>query len=165
MPKPHALLRDASHGGWIALAGDAYRFLARGEDTDGALAVLEAVIPPGGGPPPHTHTHEDESFFVIEGEVTFRVAGERRTLSPGGFVMAPRGVSHAFRNESTLPARMLIQWSPAGLERMFDEVGWRIADAHSPPPASLEQIEKLMAAAPSYGIAIHTAGGPSSLSE
>ena len=64
-------------GRTIAVVGDVYRFLATGEDTNGKYAIWEALVPPGGGPPPHVHSREEEGFYILEGEITFTVNGER----------------------------------------------------------------------------------------
>src|SRR5438874_4823008 len=85
--------------------------------------MWEAVVPPGGGPPPHVHSREEEGFYVLEGEVTFRVGEERFVATAGTFANMPVGTPHSFRNEGSHPARMLISVAPAGLERMFFEVG------------------------------------------
>ncbi|NNM31739.1 MAG: cupin domain-containing protein [Gemmatimonadetes bacterium] len=105
-------------------AGDAYRFLATGAETGGAYFMLEATVPPGGGPPPHIQTREEEGFYVLEGTVEF-LAGEGRKLSagPGTMIHVPRGVLHSFRNQTDEVARMLIWFAPAGIEQMFLEVG------------------------------------------
>ena len=71
------ILRTPQEGRTIAVVGDLYRFLATGDETNGKYAMLEAIVPPGGGPPPHTHSREVESFFILEGEITFTV-GETR---------------------------------------------------------------------------------------
>ena len=56
------VLKKNSEGRTVGVVGDIYRFLAVGEDTDGRYAVWEAIVPPGGGPPPHVHSREEESF-------------------------------------------------------------------------------------------------------
>ena len=70
-------IRTAAEGRTIAVVGDVYSFLATGDDTDGKYAMFEAIVPPGGGPPPHVHSREEEGFYVLEGAVTLRV-GEQR---------------------------------------------------------------------------------------
>src|SRR5437764_1283864 len=69
------VIRKPADGRAIAVVGDVYRFLATGEDTDGKYALWEATVPPGGGPPPHVHSREEEGFYVLEGEITFRAGG------------------------------------------------------------------------------------------
>ena len=65
-------VREPDEGESVSLVGDVYRFLATGDETDGRYAMLEAIVPPGGGPPPHIHSREEESFYVLEGEITFQ---------------------------------------------------------------------------------------------
>ena len=148
-------LRKPTEGRTIAVVGDVYRFLAVAEDTNGKYALWEAVVPPGGGPPPHVHSREEEGFYILEGEITFQIGEERLVAGPGTFANMPVGTPHGFRNESDKPARMLISVAPAGLEEMFFEVGVPVEQgATTAPPPSKEEIEKLLAVAPKYGIEI-----------
>ena len=112
-------LRTPADGRTIAVVGDVYRFLATGEDTNGKYAIWEAIVPPGGGPPPHVHSREEEGFYILEGEITFQINDERVVATAGMFANMPVGTQHSFKNESTLPAKMLISVAPAGLEQMF----------------------------------------------
>src|SRR5213080_580593 len=152
-------LRKLGEGRTIAVVGDVYRFLATGEDTNGKYALWEAVVPPGGGPPPHVHSREEEGFYVLEGEITFFIGEQRLVASAGMFANMPVGTPHSFKNESGKPARMLISVAPAGLEKMFFEVGVPLAEGSTTalPPTKAE-IEKLLAVAPGYGITILLAG-------
>ncbi len=148
-------LRKPAEGRTIAVVGDVYRFLATGDDTDGKYAMWEAVVPPGGGPPPHVHSREEEGFCVLEGEVTLHVGDERVVVTAGTFANVPVGTAHSFKNEGSRPAKMLISVAPAGLERMFFEVGVPLADgATTALPPTGEEIEKLLKVAPNYGIEI-----------
>ena len=148
-------LRTPGEGRTIAVVGDVYRFLATGEDTDGKYAIWEAIVPPGGGPPPHVHSREEEGFYVLEGEITFRVGDEVTVATAGMFANMPVGKPHSFKNESGTTARMLISVAPAGAEQMFFEVGVPVAPGTTTaaPPTKAE-IDKLLAAAPRYGIEI-----------
>ena len=110
-------------------------------------------MPPGGGPPAHFHTREEEGFYIIEGEIAFQIGDQRIIASAGMFANMPVGTPHSFKNESDRPARMLITMSPAGLERGFFEVGTPLPDgATTGLPPTKEQIERLMAIAPKYGV-------------
>lgn len=140
-------------GRMVALAGDVYTLKLSAADTGGRCAVLEFVVPPGGGPAPHAHTREDEAFYVYEGEVTFTVGGQTSTLGPGGFTCPPRGVTHQFKNNGTVPAKMVVVLTPAGGEEMFFEVGTPWDDVtRSPGPPTPDEIARIKAAAPKYGI-------------
>jgi quercetin dioxygenase-like cupin family protein len=148
-------LRKSGEGRTVAVVGDVYRFLATGEDTNGKYTLCEAIVPPGGGPPPHVHSREEEGFYILEGEITFTVNGERVMAKAGMFANMPVGTPHSFKNESDKPARMLISVAPAGLEQMFFEVGLPLAEgATTALPPTKEEIEKLLAVAPNYGIEI-----------
>ncbi|MGH7163691.1 MAG: quercetin 2,3-dioxygenase [Planctomycetota bacterium] len=131
----------------IHVLSDLYTFKASAKDTGGAYLLLEAVVPPGGGTPPHVHRREDEAFYVLDGELTFRVGGEAIVARPGHFVHAPRDVPHQFTNTGKKPARALVWATPAGIEGFFLEVG-------SPPGAAPLDAQRVLAAAPKYGIEI-----------
>ncbi len=103
-------------------AGDEYRVLATGDDTAGDYFIMEAAVPPGGGPPLHIQTRQEEAFYVLEGEVVFRADGERIVAGPGVYLNIPRDVPHRFENESDATVRMLIVFAPAGIERMFERM-------------------------------------------
>lgn len=142
-------------GRTIAVVGDVYRFLATGKDTNGKYALWEAIVPPGGGPPPHVHSREEEGFFILEGEITFTVNEEKIVAKAGTFANMPVGTPHSFKNESSQTAKMLISVAPAGLEQMFFEVGVPLAEgALTALPPSHEEIEKLLKIASKYGVEI-----------
>ena len=148
-------LRTPTEGRTIAVVGDVYRFLATGDDTHGTYATWEAIVPPGGGPPPHVHSREEEGFYILEGEITLQAGDQRIVATAGMFVNMPIGMPHSFKNESSKPAKMLIMIAPAGLENMFFEVGVPLADGStSALPPTQEEIEKLLKVAPKYGIEI-----------
>jgi hypothetical protein len=67
------VIRKPAQGRTVAVVGDVYRFLATGEDTNGKYALWEALVSPGGGPPPHVHSREEEGFFVLEGDITLQI--------------------------------------------------------------------------------------------
>src|SRR5947209_16631873 len=151
----HPVLNAPPQGRTIAVVGDVYRFLATGEDTNGKYALLEALVGPGGGPPPHVHSREEEGFYVLEGEITLTIGEKRLVASAGMFANMPVGTPHSFKNEGSQPARMLISVAPAGLERMFFEFGVPLPEGSTTAlPPTKEEIEKLLAVAPSYGIEI-----------
>ena len=149
------LIRQPNDGQTIAVVGDVYRFLATGDETGGRYALWDALVPPGGGPPPHVHSREEEGFYVLEGEITFRIGDERIVAGPGTFANVSIGTPHSFRNETDKPARMLIQVAPAGLERMFLEVGQAVpVGTTSAAPPTKEELALLKETAPRYGVQI-----------
>ncbi|MBO3748450.1 cupin domain-containing protein [Streptosporangiaceae bacterium NEAU-GS5] len=101
-------------------AGGPAVFKARGKDTGGSFTALENEIAPLQGPPLHRHPGEDEMYYVLDGLLRF-VAGEREfEAATGGFVFIPRGTPHCFQNVGAAPARLLVMFTPSGMERFFE---------------------------------------------
>ena len=134
-----------------------------GRETDGAYAMWEDTVPPGGGPPPHVHGREAEDFYVLEGELEIIRPGQSSLrATAGSYVHTPAGVAHTFRNAGTRAARMLVVAAPAGMEDFFAEIGVPVegvrADdvarpvAGGPPPP--EVLRRLLDAAARHGITI-----------
>lgn len=138
---------------WVL--GDLYTFKAVGEETGQAYALIEIVVQPQSGTPPHIHTHEDEAFYVLKGECEFQLGEETVVPPPGTFLHSPKGQMHRFKNIGLQPAILLCWCTPAGLEKFFAEVGVPAADPLAPPmPVSPADIEKVLATAPKYGLEI-----------
>ena len=97
-------------------------YLARGEETSGSLLVADVGVPPGDGPPLHRHTREDETIYVLEGDLRIKLGDELSAAPPGSFVFIPRGVAHTFQNVGKQPGRMLLTFAPAGMEAFFDRL-------------------------------------------
>src|SRR3954451_22122222 len=118
----------------LAVVGDTYTVLVSGEQTDGGFAMLDMLIPPGGGPPPHRHNFE-ECFRVLAGaiEVQLRDLPPVR-LEAGDCANIPANAPHAFRNPADAPTRLLRTVAPAGLERFFAEFGDPVSSQTSPAP-------------------------------
>lgn len=94
----------------------------RDADTRGSYSIHENTIPPGSpGPRPHIHRNHDEAFYVLDGELTVRV-GPRTIVAPAGsFVVVPRGSVHQPSNPGTRPTRVLLFFSPGGMDGFFEE--------------------------------------------
>lgn len=133
--------------------GDLYAYLVTGEQSGGALFAMEGYVPNGAGPPPHIHSREDEAIYVLEGELEVQLGDDVRTASRGDLVWLPKGVPHRFTNVSGKPMRMILSFVPAGIEHFFEEV-FEVAEDRSaePPPVTPELVERLLAAAPRYGL-------------
>jgi quercetin dioxygenase-like cupin family protein len=135
---------------WL-LGHNLITFLAEAEDTEGRFSVLQNYGRKGGEPPPHTHTTEDESFYVIEGEVTVTVGGVVLPAPAGTWITVPRNTTHSYTIESP-DVRMLTMFAPAGFERFFREMSEPAATLTLPPaPAGPPDVERLMAVAQKYG--------------
>jgi quercetin dioxygenase-like cupin family protein len=144
----------ADEGKTLWVADELMTFKAVGEDTGGAYALTDSVVPPGGGPPPHIHHREDEAFWVLEGELEVMVGETTFRAGAGLFVHLPKDIPHTYENVGTGPARFLTLIVPARLEKFFEEVGKPGSDVSSPPPFEEKDIEKLLTVAPKYGAEI-----------
>jgi quercetin dioxygenase-like cupin family protein len=147
-----AFVRDSGAGSTVNVLGVTHIYKATAAETGGSFSLWEAVVPPGTGAPPHTHTREDEAFYVMSGELMIEFEGEPapRRVGPGGFFFGARGRRHAFRNVSDHPARVLILSAPScGLDQMFVELEAATA-------ARMPDIGKLAAICARYGVTIET---------
>src|ERR1700677_4525716 len=110
----------------IGLVGDTYTILVAGKETNGRYSLIDMLVPPGGGPPPHRHDFE-EMFTILEGEIEATFRGAKSVVRAGETVNIPANAPHAFRNRSEQPARLLCICPPAGLEEFFMAVGIPVA--------------------------------------
>jgi quercetin dioxygenase-like cupin family protein len=147
------LYRPAGTGATFLGPGDLYRFLVTGAESGSAYFAMEAFVPPGGGPPPHIHRNEDETFYIVEGTMDFLLCDEHVTGGPGDFVNVPRGTVHRFHNGGTTPSRMILTFSPANMEHFFEET---LERALGPDQTVVDNIDEVaaryVAAAPKYGL-------------
>jgi quercetin dioxygenase-like cupin family protein len=137
---------------WVL--GDLYTFKLAAEDTGGSFALIEIEVQPQNGPPPHIHHREDESFYVLEGEFSFLHGDLTFKATAGSFVYIPKGALHTFKNVGTSQGRLLVIITPAGFEKLFEEIGEPAIDKSSPPPFNPATVEKLLALAPKYHLEI-----------
>jgi quercetin dioxygenase-like cupin family protein len=133
----------------LSVVGDTYRVVITGEQTGGAFAVIDMLVPPGGGPGPHSHAGMQESFYVLAGEIAVRTKRQSYTAKPGSFVSIPLGgVVHSFKNTAANPAHLLCVVVPAGLEALFKEIGQSVPAGTFLParplgPAELKQLTQI----------------------
>lgn len=132
--------------------GDRLNFLITGAETGGAFFMAEAWVAPGGGPPPHVHAREDESFYLQQGTLAIQAGGRALTASAGDFIHLPRGVVHSFKNVGQENAKMLVVVTPAGLENFFAETFYPAADVADIPQMGEALLGRVMKAAPKYGL-------------
>jgi mannose-6-phosphate isomerase-like protein (cupin superfamily) len=117
--------------------------LAGQQQTGGSVAFLNHPLAARAlGSPVHTHAHEDEWSYVLEGEVGVELDGRTSVAGPGDLVLKPRGVPHAFWNASDAPARILEVVTPAGFEGYFERLGELLA---VPGPPDLDALQAVAA--------------------
>ncbi|HEY5024148.1 MAG TPA: quercetin 2,3-dioxygenase [Acidimicrobiales bacterium] len=147
-------LLDADQGEALWFAESLLTYKATGAQTSGQLALAEVRAPRGAGSPRHRHEHEDEAWYILDGELTFWLGDQQRTATGGTFVFGPRGVAHRFRVDSA-QAHFLLLLTPAGFEEFTRTCGWPATALTMPPPGlPPRDAGELATAAHAHGIDI-----------
>lgn len=148
--------RARGEGRTYRLITDIHTFKATGDETNGAFAVTEITAQPDFGPPPHTHTREDESFYVLEGE--FEVSLDNGTpfvVTAGSFVHLPKGVLHTHKATGSGPARVLAIYVPAGVEQFIAEAGQLASESQAPAGLpDMSELQRIIGVAAKYGVTV-----------
>ncbi len=130
-----AVVRLAADGATAApspVLGGGTVWQVAGDETRGAYTIYDSVVPPGFRVPLHLHENEEEAFYIIAGECTFRLGAEMVRATAGSFVLVPRGMPHNQNHTGQTDTRRLILFSPPGLERYFAELA-ALAQSGSAP--------------------------------
>jgi quercetin dioxygenase-like cupin family protein len=122
-----------------------------GKQTGGSFALIEDRLPAGRDTPYHLHQHEDETFHLLEGEMTFFSGSDKFTAGAGSTVFLPRGIPHGFRANTA--GRVLILTTPSGFDDFVREVGTPATSLVIPEPQQPD-VPKLVTVAAKYGIEI-----------
>lgn len=139
----------------IWFLGERVVIKASSAQTGGAYSLIEDLVAPGGEPPPHLHTREDEAFYLLEGELAGFCGDQSFTATPGSFVLLPRGVMHGWKVVSPTPARFLALFTPGGFEGFFIDGGEPARAATPPPPPDgPPDLPRVMALAAKYGLEV-----------
>jgi mannose-6-phosphate isomerase-like protein (cupin superfamily) len=146
--KPQAFEVNHTKGRAYWGMGILWTMLATAEDTDGKYSCIEELIPYGPSAAPHIHEAADESFYIIEGEMTFFIKDRPIKAIAGSFVSVPRGTKHAFQIDSET-VRLINTYVPAGFEHIIMATTIPAEERTLPPAAmplpDLEQTNKAMA--------------------
>lgn len=126
--------------------------LISAKDTNGAFSLTHGFEIQGLEPPPHTHTREDESFYVMQGEMNFFVGDKTFNAKTGDWVFLPRNIQHTFQ-VVTPTAEVLINLTPGGFENFFIEMSEPAQALVIPPkPAGPPDVQKIIEISSKYGI-------------
>lgn len=120
-----------------------------GDDTEGALTVIELRVPAGFEGPPHIHHDDHQTDHILEGELVYTVGEDTMTVGEGSIVHCPKGVPHSFRNESDEEAVVLDWLHPAGHDEFMARTADRLEDPDDPPELDMQRVQEL---APEYGM-------------
>ena len=134
-----SFFRPTDTGTILMGPGDVYTILASSAETNGDYIALEPLVPPDGGPPPHIHHDQIETFFILEGEMEITVGGQVYEAKAGDFVHVSKNTPHCFKNQSRTTTKMVFTFVPAGdIEEFFRESFKETTDRHDieilPPP-------------------------------
>jgi len=144
----------ADEGPSISMVGDTYRIIVKGEQTNDAYALIDMLIPPGGGPPPHSHVTFQESFYILDGQIEVITKEKKYIATKGSYVNIPfYGPVHKFINKTDKNAHILCLLTPAGMEKMFEEIGKPVAANTFLPPSQMtpEELKQIQSIAEKYG--------------
>lgn len=149
-PIATARLGRATLSNSVWYRGQLVTFLTIGEDTAGRCALLRVHGSQGGGQEWHYHTGEDETIYVLTGELIVSAGGEELHACPGDAVTIPRGLEHSIRHD-TAEVLFLLQFSPAGLERYFHEMSEPAEYLGLPPRPAPPDGVRMVETAARYG--------------
>jgi quercetin dioxygenase-like cupin family protein len=138
----------------VNVAGSRYVVLAMAPETNNAYSAFEIFVPPNAGTPLHAHSNEEEVFYVVRGKLRFQVGDAIVEYGQGSLVHAAKNVPHLFANTGNEEAVMIVITKPGGIEKFFLEIGTEIGATDIPVAPSREEIEKILARAPVYGITV-----------
>lgn len=126
---------------------------ALGNETGGSYSLFEEVIYPGQGLPRHVHTMEDETWYMLEGELMWDLGGREFHGKKGSFIHLPRFIPHSFKNKSKKPARMVLMFAPGGVEQWYLDVGEKASDLKAMPPRVTHEVfSQALCRGKEYGI-------------
>jgi quercetin dioxygenase-like cupin family protein len=125
-------------------------FLAIGDDTDGRFALLRVHGIQGAELPAHYHLGEDQTIYLLHGEMTVYAGGEELHACPGDTVTIPRGLEHTVRND-TKEVTFRLQFSPAGFERYFHDMSGPAEYLGLPPNPAPPDHTRMVTTAARYG--------------
>jgi len=132
---------DPGQGRSVSLRGTRVEFKVESDSAEGA-SLSEWNALPGFDTGLHVHERLEETWFVLSGELDFRVGDQTFTAGPGATVFVPPHVPHAFANRSEADATFLLTLSPPGHDRYFDELADILAVDGPPDPNTIAELRK-----------------------
>ncbi len=154
VPSTTSFLLSPSEGEKIWITGDTLWFKATSAETRGAYTVIEVISLPGNGPPPHLHENEDESIYVIDGEFEILLGAKTMRAEPGAFVFVPKRTVHRFRCIGDGPGKVLVHFTPGGIEGFFREAGVPVTNDGPAQSVDIAEITRTEMAGKRYGLRV-----------
>ena len=144
-------LRRPGEGRAVWSLGGRFTIKADGTASEGRFSLIEATAWRSTEPPTHVHQREDEAWYVLDGQMTFRVGDEEFVATAGSFAFAPRGLPHAFTVDVE-PTKVLVLASPAGFEHFALDLGIEAVGDDPPGDLPMPSPEAIAAVSERYGI-------------
>jgi mannose-6-phosphate isomerase-like protein (cupin superfamily) len=143
----------SSHPEFV-LAGVRMKRHLSSEQTNNSFCMFENRSNGPSRTPIHIHAHEDETLFILEGEMSAIISGEENSVRAGESIFLPRGVAHQLANDRGEPAHYLLLCTPGAFEGFVAEGGHALVPGELIHPPSSEDVERMKAAAPRFGITL-----------
>jgi quercetin dioxygenase-like cupin family protein len=144
------VVRRQGEGDAYWMLGGLYELKAGADETGGTSSIFEMTLPAGAGPPPHTHPG-GEAVYVLEGNIRYHIGDDVHEGAPGSFFYIPEGTWENF--EPTTDVRLLVIYTPGGMEEFFEEAGERAPTHELPPPLEgPPDVERLIAIGRKHGL-------------
>eukprot|EP00246_Nothoceros_aenigmaticus_P006358 TRINITY_DN19195_c0_g1_i1.p1 TRINITY_DN19195_c0_g1~~TRINITY_DN19195_c0_g1_i1.p1 ORF type:complete len:184 (-),score=27.85 TRINITY_DN19195_c0_g1_i1:466-1017(-) len=156
LTEPHINIVNAGEGIALWVLGVLVVFKALGNETGGSYSLFEDFVPDGAGPPAHIHTKEDETWYLLDGELYWYVGGKEFHATKGSFIHLPKFVPHTFANKSGKVAHMVLTYAPAGLENWFINNGKAAEDINDfrPPKLTKADVDRAISSGKEYGLIV-----------
>lgn len=145
------VVRQRGEGDAYWVLGGLYEVRVSGAETDGEYTVMEMTVPAGMGPPTHTHPGS-EMVRVLEGSLRLHVGERAVEVGEGGCFFLPGGTLETFEPLSD-EVRLMVVYTPGGIDRFFAEVGEPAARREVPPrPTEPPDLQRITALGERYGM-------------
>ena len=138
----------------FVLAGVVMKRLLSGNQTAGQFCLLENRSDGNTRTPIHVHARDDETIYIVEGELTAAIDGRSRRLTAGESIFLPRGIPHQLMNVSGRPCRYILIGTPALFDRFLEQGGHELQPDEVVGPPTREEVERLREASPRFGITL-----------
>ncbi len=149
-----SVARKQGEGRAFWMLGGIYELRVASDETGGAMTVMEMTIPPGNGPPPHTHPGS-ETVYVLDGTMKYHIGDDVLDGGPGSVFHIPAGTVENFEPTGDKNLRVLVTYAPGGIENFFAEAGEEAKTRDLPPPPDAPpDLERIAAIGAKYGMNI-----------
>jgi quercetin dioxygenase-like cupin family protein len=156
---PTTVVRMQDEGDAFWMLDSLYEVKVSADETGGSLTAMQMTIPPGMGPPPHVHAG-GESVYVLEGEVRYHIGDQAHEGGPGTFFHIPAGIEEHFEPAGDEPMRLLVLYTPGGIDKFFAEAGEPAQRRELPPPSETPpDLERLASIAAKHGLELKVPAG------